>query len=122
MLELPAPRGELTELLLAALSRPVHPLLVPEVAAGADPLGDDDLQLALYLCYELHYHGLPGVADEWEWEPTLLALRRELEAVAARLPGVPFVRSLGLLGALEIDAPAAAWSRRMRAAKRTCRA
>jgi taurine--2-oxoglutarate transaminase len=38
-------------------------------------------------------------------------LRRELEAVAGRLPGVPFVRSLGLLGALEIDAPAAAWSR-----------
>jgi taurine--2-oxoglutarate transaminase len=38
-------------------------------------------------------------------------LRRELDAVAARLPGEPFVRSLGLLGALEIDAPAAAWSR-----------
>jgi hypothetical protein len=94
VLELPASRGELTELLLAALSRPVHPLLVPEVAAGGDPLGDDDLQLALYLCYELHYHGLPGVADEWEWEPTLLALRRELEAsfdaaLQARVPVPP---------------------------------
>ncbi|MEA2155122.1 MAG: hypothetical protein QOE11_1262 [Solirubrobacteraceae bacterium] len=78
--ELPQARGELTEFLLGELTRPVHPLRPPEVAAPADALGDDDLQLALYLCYELHYRGLPGVADEWEWEPTLLALRRELEA------------------------------------------
>jgi hypothetical protein len=60
----------------------------------ADALGDDDLQLALYLCYELHYRGLPGVADEWEWEPSLLALRRELEAsfeagLRARVPAPP---------------------------------
>src|SRR6185503_19986582 len=47
----------------------------------ADPLGDEDLHLALYLCYELHYRGLPGVDDGWEWEPELLALRRDLEAV-----------------------------------------
>src|SRR3954453_3232420 len=52
----------------------------------ADPLGDEDLHLALYLCYELHYRGLPGVDDGWEWEPTLLALRRELET--------PFERAL----------------------------
>ena len=45
-----------------------------------DPLSDEDLQLALYLCYELHYRGLPGVPDEWEWEPSLLGLRRQLEA------------------------------------------
>jgi hypothetical protein len=77
---LPSPRGELTELLLGELRQPVHPLLVPDIATPADPLGDEDLQLALYLCYELHYHGVAGVADEWEWEPTLLALRRELEA------------------------------------------
>jgi taurine---2-oxoglutarate transaminase len=38
-------------------------------------------------------------------------LGRELAAVAARL-GVPsFVRSLGLLGALELEAPPAAWSK-----------
>jgi Iron-containing redox enzyme len=46
----------------------------------ADPLSDEDLQLALYVCYELHYRGLPGVSDDWEWEPSLLALRRRLEA------------------------------------------
>ena len=44
-----------------------------------EPDGDEDLQLALYLCYELHYRGLPGVDDRWEWEPSLLALRAELE-------------------------------------------
>jgi hypothetical protein len=94
VLELPQTRGELTELLLGRLTRPVHPLRVPDVAAPADPLADDDLQLALYLCYELHYRGLPGVADEWEWEPSLLALRRELEAcfeaaLRARVPVPP---------------------------------
>jgi hypothetical protein len=94
VLELPQTRGELTELLLGRLTRPVHPLRAPDVTAPADPLADDDLQLALYLCYELHYRGLPGVADEWEWEPSLLALRRELEAcfeaaLRARVPVPP---------------------------------
>ncbi|MEA2666058.1 MAG: hypothetical protein QOI11_3002, partial [Candidatus Eremiobacteraeota bacterium] len=78
--EPPQPRGEISEALLAALARPVHRLGAPRVQAPADPLSDEDLQLALYCCYELHYHGLRGVADEWEWEPTLLALRRDLEA------------------------------------------
>ena len=26
-------------------------------------------------CYELHYRGLPGVDERWEWAPSLLALR-----------------------------------------------
>lgn len=39
-------------------------------------------------------------------------LRREVEAVAARLPSVrSMVRGLGLLVALELEAPAAAWAR-----------
>jgi taurine---2-oxoglutarate transaminase len=37
-------------------------------------------------------------------------LHRELGAVAARLRAPAFVRSLGLLGALELEAPAAAWT------------
>ena len=80
MLALPQPRGEISTALLEALAQPVHPLAAPALAAPADPLSDQDLQLALYVCYELHYRGLPGVADEWEWEPSLLALRRDLEA------------------------------------------
>jgi taurine--2-oxoglutarate transaminase len=38
-------------------------------------------------------------------------LHRELAATAARLGAKTFVRSLGLLGALELDAPADAWAR-----------
>jgi Iron-containing redox enzyme len=54
--------------------------LGPPVAA-ADPLSDDDLHLALFLCYELHYRALDGVDDSMEWDPALLSLRRGLEAV-----------------------------------------
>jgi hypothetical protein len=76
VLTLPSPRGPLTELLLERLPGPVRALPAIGVPDAADP---EDLQLALYLCYELHYRGLPGVDDDWEWEPSLLALRRGLE-------------------------------------------
>jgi hypothetical protein len=77
---LPGPRGTLTAYLLDALQHEPHALSPPEWTAPADTLADEDLQLALYLCYELHYRGLDGVDDRWEWEPSLLALRAALEA------------------------------------------
>jgi hypothetical protein len=53
--------------------------LPDQAAVGpADPYGDD-LQLALYTCYELHYRGFSGVADSWEWDPGLLRLRAAME-------------------------------------------
>ena len=73
MIARPEPRGAVTELLLTAL--PDGPAPLPAV----EPTSDEDLHLALYLCYELHYRGLPGVDDRWEWEPSLLALRGTLE-------------------------------------------
>ena len=76
---LPAARGELSELLLTELASDVHSLAPVDVAPEGDPLGDDDLHLALYLCYELHYRGLPDVDDGWEWEPSLIALRGRME-------------------------------------------
>jgi hypothetical protein len=45
-----------------------------------DPYSED-LQLALYCCYELHYRGFAGVADDWEWDPGLLGLRRQMEQI-----------------------------------------
>jgi hypothetical protein len=48
-------------------------------AADGDPLAAEDLHLALYCCYELHYRGFDGVDETWEWEPALLGFRRELE-------------------------------------------
>jgi hypothetical protein len=75
---LPEARGAASALLLEHLVQPVHEM--PRLAIDvADPLVDDDLQLALYLCYELHYRGLPGIDERWEWEPSLLALRRAWE-------------------------------------------
>lgn len=47
---------------------------------NSDPFGLD-LQLALYMCYELHYRAFAGVDPTWEWNPALLAFRGELERV-----------------------------------------
>ena len=80
MATLPTPRGPASAFLLAELRLAPHRLAPPARARPADGLADDDLHLALYLCYELHYRGLPGVDEGWEWEPSLLALRRGLEA------------------------------------------
>ncbi len=75
---LPASRGPLSEGLLEELRERPHALSLA-VSPSADPLADEDAQLALYLCYELHYRGLDGVDERWEWEPSLLALRARLE-------------------------------------------
>ena len=75
---LPEPRGPLSAALLTGLRHPpgtAHPW--PATVAG-DPFGED-LQLTLYLCYELHYHGLPGVHADWEWDPALLRFRAAAE-------------------------------------------
>ncbi|MFD5871536.1 iron-containing redox enzyme family protein [Streptomyces sp. NPDC060322] len=50
----------------------------PGAAGTAEPYGED-LQLALYVCYELHYRGFAGVRPELEWDPPLLAVRAALE-------------------------------------------
>ncbi|MFJ3145048.1 iron-containing redox enzyme family protein [Streptomyces halstedii] len=50
----------------------------PDTALDTDPYGDD-LHLALYVCYELHYRGFTGVRPELEWDPPLLAVRAALE-------------------------------------------
>ena len=75
---LPIPRGPVSDQLIDHLTRPVHE--VGRLALGdGDPITDDDLALGLYLCYELHYLGLPDVDEAWEWEPSLLRERRRLE-------------------------------------------
>ncbi|MFJ4674597.1 iron-containing redox enzyme family protein [Kitasatospora sp. NPDC088783] len=75
---LPAPRGPLSAGLLTALTTPRAPAPDPREAARADPYGED-LQLALYLLYELHYRGFAAVAEDREWDPALMPLRRALE-------------------------------------------
>jgi hypothetical protein len=57
---------------------------------GAAVYGED-LQLALYVLYELHYQGFDGVPDAREWDTGLLAFRHPLEEL--------------FLGALRADVP-----------------
>lgn len=52
----------------------------PELPRAA-ATGDDDLQLALWMLYELHYRGFTDAPVDLEWDPALIALRRELERV-----------------------------------------
>ena len=84
MASLPAPRGELTAALFDELADAPHAVSVPDVPWDGNTLFDEDLQLALYCCYELHYRGLPGVDERWEWEPSLIAIRGAMEEVFER--------------------------------------
>jgi len=54
----------------------VRPIQVP--VRESDPYGLD-LQLALFVCYELHYRGFARVNPRWEWNPALLHARGRLE-------------------------------------------
>jgi Iron-containing redox enzyme len=77
---LPAPRGPLSAAVIGGVSSGDGP--VPRLGVTVeDALGDDDLQLALYVCYELHYRGFAGVDPGWEWDPGLLAARAQMEDV-----------------------------------------
>ncbi|MFD5430017.1 iron-containing redox enzyme family protein [Streptomyces sp. NPDC127084] len=73
---LPQARGPLSAAVVGYLAsrRP----LPEDQATAADPYGDD-LQLALYTCYELHYRGFGGVDAALEWDAPLIRLRRTLE-------------------------------------------
>jgi hypothetical protein len=75
---LPPARGEMSAFLLERLVRPPGDWgSVPPVPA--DATRGEDFHLALHLCYELHYGGLEGVDDGWEWDAALLDLRGRLE-------------------------------------------
>jgi hypothetical protein len=75
----PPARGPLSNWVITTLRRPPG-VCPPLPAAVDDPVIGDDSALALYLLYELHYRGLAGVDDGWEWQPDLLAARAKLEA------------------------------------------
>jgi Iron-containing redox enzyme len=78
---LPVAVGPLSGAVLDVLSqRPLrrHLARIEAPVGDSDPYGLD-LQLALYVCYELHYRGFAGVDARWEWNPSLLHLRGLLE-------------------------------------------
>ncbi|MRH90694.1 iron-containing redox enzyme family protein [Nocardia sp. SYP-A9097] len=80
---LPSARGELSSAVVdllrgeaASTRRTVGEAVW--IADAAQPYGED-LQLALHICYELHYQGFESVDPEWEWDRELLHLRANLE-------------------------------------------
>jgi hypothetical protein len=75
---LPSPRGPISAALFERLAGPPGPKSLPAEPADA-PLADSDLQMALFVCYELHYQGFEEVDERWEWQPSLLATRAVLE-------------------------------------------
>jgi len=75
----PGPRGPASEAVLDVLAGTRSAATLAGVTVPADPYGDD-LQLALYLGYELHYRSFDGVDDALEWDPDLLRFRARLEA------------------------------------------
>ncbi|MBE7163216.1 MAG: iron-containing redox enzyme family protein, partial [Williamsia herbipolensis] len=88
---LPAPRGCLSERLITALRDGTD--VATDPTPGDDPFGDD-VQLALYVAYELHYAGFTDVVGDREWDPGIIALRTALErlfldAVRAGLDTAP---------------------------------
>ena len=98
-MQLPEPRGPLTAALFADLAKgpSLSPATLAEAertaATSSDVLTDEDLQIALAVCYELHYRGFDGVGEDWEWDPDLLRLRALLErrhlAALRELAGTP---------------------------------
>jgi hypothetical protein len=83
-MKLPSSRGPVSGLLCDWLNGASTPDVGAATAAvhslSADPLTDDDLQLGLWVLYELHYRGFEGVDDTWEWSPDALTVRAGLEA------------------------------------------
>ncbi|MEU8770758.1 iron-containing redox enzyme family protein [Streptomyces griseus] len=77
---LPSARGPLSEGVLAVLAGGGTRL--PDTCAvhRSDAYGDD-LQLLLYVLYELHYRGFAGVDERLEWDPALLGVRAAAEDV-----------------------------------------
>ena len=97
-------RGPLSAELRVRLTGDPIPLpdlrsLAHSVAAAADnTLTDEDVQLSLWIMYELHYRGFSDVADRWEWHSDLVAATDALEVifeqdlralVAPKLPVAP---------------------------------
>ncbi|MFJ4685123.1 iron-containing redox enzyme family protein [Streptomyces sp. NPDC088789] len=103
---LPEPRGPLSAWAVTSLrgSRPAPPPPRPE---DCPPYGDD-LHLALYVLYELHYQGFEDVSDTQEWNPALLAHRaliedRFLRALRADVPVHPDDTAERALDALQLE-------------------
>ncbi|MFU8945447.1 iron-containing redox enzyme family protein [Mycetocola zhadangensis] len=88
----PTPRGPLSDRILTLVRREplgddaldgttdLAALASVAVQRSSDIVHDDDIQLALFALYGLHYGSLADAHDGWEWHPHLISARRVLEA------------------------------------------
>lgn len=75
---LPTPCGPVSAQMADILAgRPMRPMVVP---TSGSVIEDRDVQLALWMAYELSYRGFDDVDSALEWNPEVVALRREIEA------------------------------------------
>jgi len=113
-MHIPEPRGPISAALLAMLAgqptaspsalAELQALVTAQLAEAEEVIENDDVQLALFCLYELHYGGLDGVDDGWEWNPGLITIRQLLEQpferklLAAAKTAVPEVPPLPAAG------------------------
>src|SRR3954470_17697479 len=87
-MKLPRARGSLSAALIEMLNGDGAAR-----AARLAPDDDEDLHLALFVCYELAYRGWDGVDDRWEWDLGLLRVRavlgNQVETTLHELAGTP---------------------------------
>ncbi|MBD0711167.1 MULTISPECIES: iron-containing redox enzyme family protein [unclassified Streptomyces] len=76
--DLPRARGPVSATVLRRLAGESRELPSGTELGRCAPYGGD-LQLALYVLYELHYRGFHGVDEGLEWDPDLLRVRARLE-------------------------------------------
>ena len=77
-MQLPPPRGPLSGWLNERLTGRDGGGAV-EVGASGPPFADSDLQLALWIAYELQYRGFDDVDPDHQWDPGIVAFRTQLE-------------------------------------------
>jgi hypothetical protein len=76
LMQIPRPRGPLTEALFGALAGGSGDF---DHVLAAGPSEGEDAALALWTLHEMHYRGFDAVPDDLEWHPQLLRLRSVLE-------------------------------------------
>jgi len=89
-MRLPHPRGPISDVIVGYLHEPpdrtgeLLPVEFGPRIRTTKPdviICDDDIQLGLWMLYELHYRSFDDVADRYEWDPEVLRARARLEEV-----------------------------------------
>ncbi|MFF0267688.1 iron-containing redox enzyme family protein [Kribbella sp. NPDC004536] len=75
-MQLPPARGPLSARMIDGLARGGR--VIGKAVASTDPY-DEDLQLALWIAYELQYRGFDDVDPDRQWDPAVIAFRSRLE-------------------------------------------